>query len=310
VTYKDYYKILGVASTATPEAIKKAYRTLAFKHHPDKAKGDASAEEKFKEINEANEVLSDPEKRKKYDRFGADWKQFEATGAQGDKFDWSRYAAAQGGQSTHMGREEFDTMFAGDGVGDLFELLFGQHGASRKGRRAGGIKGEDLETETIISLEEAYDGSTRLIQLHGQTIRVAIKPGIADQQVLRIAGKGGSGRNGGANGDLYLTISIAHHPHFLRSGDDLHGSLPVGLYTSVLGGKTRGKTMKGEVDVDILKGTSNGTVLRLRGLGMPVYGKKGQRGNLLMKVEVRMPENLSEKELDLFRQLETLQRSR
>ena len=227
MTYKDYYKVLGVGTTATPEEIKKAYRKLAFKHHPDKTKGDKAAEEKFKEINEANEVLSDPEKRKKYDQFGAEWKHYEETGAQPGGFDWSKYAADQGGQAHRVSREEFDATFADGGVGDLFELLFGQHSGQGQGRRSAAVKGEDLDAETTLSLEEAYHGSTRIIQLNGQTIRVTIKPGIADMQVLRVPGKGRAGRNGGLNGDLYLTIKIAPHPVFHREGNDLHVTSPL-----------------------------------------------------------------------------------
>jgi curved DNA-binding protein len=310
MTYKDYYKILGVGTTATPEEIKKAYRKLAFKHHPDKTKGDKAAEEKFKEINEANEVLSDPEKRKKYDQFGAEWKHYEEAGAQPGGFDWSKYAAGQGGQAQRMSREEFDATFADEGVGDLFELLFGQHRGQRRGGRSAAVKGENLEAETTLSLEEAYHGATRIIQLHGQTIRVTIKPGIADMQVLRVAGKGGAGRNGGANGDLYLTIRIAPHPVFHREGGDLHRHSSVDLYTAVLGGKTEVKSLKGTVKVDIPKETLNGTELRLVGLGMPVYGKKNEFGNLFVKFDIRIPEHLSEQEIELFRKLATLRDQR
>lgn len=306
MTYKDYYKVLGVGTTATPEEIKKAYRKLALKHHPDKTKGNKAAEEKFKEINEANEVLSDPEKRKKYDQFGADWKHYEEAGAQPGGFDWSKYASSQGGQTHRVSREEFDATFADEGVGDLFELLFGQRGGQRRGSRSTSVKGENLDAETTLSLDEAYYGTTRLIQLHGQTIRVTIKPGIADMQVLRVAGKGGGGRNGGPNGDLYLTIKIAPHSVFQRRGNDLHRNFSVELYTAVLGGKAQVQTLKGTVKVDIAKETVNGTELRLLGLGMPVYGKKTEFGNLYVKVDIRIPDHLSEQETDLFRKLAAL----
>jgi curved DNA-binding protein len=306
VTYKDYYKILGVGTKATQEEIKKAYRKLALKHHPDKTKGNKAAEEKFKEINEANEVLSDPEKRKKYDQFGADWKQYEQAGAQPGGFDWSKYATGQGEQSRRMNREDFDATFADEGVGDLFEMLFGQHRSQRRGGRNPAVKGEDLDAEATLSLEEAYSGATRLIQLHGQTIRVTFKPGIADMQVLRVAGKGRVGRSGGPNGDLYLTTKIAPHPVFLRRGNDLHRTIFVELYTAVLGGKTQVNTLKGTVKVDIPRETSNGTELRLLGLGMPVYGKKNEFGNMYVKVEVRIPDHLTAQEIDLFKSLAAL----
>ena len=306
--YKDYYKDLGVGKTATPGEIKKAYRTLAKKYHPDKTKGDKASEEKFKEINEANEVLSDPEKRKKYDQFGADWKHYEEAGAQPGGFDWSKYASGRGGQQHRATTNEADGMFTDESVNDLFEMLFGQHSGQRRGRRSVTIKGEDLETETTLSLEEAYHGTTRLIRLNGQTIKVTIKPGVADRQMLRIPGKGGRGLNGGPNGNLYLIVKIAPHPEFHRKGNDLHCDLPVELYTAVLGGKTQINTLKGKVTINIPKGTPNGKELRLRGLGMPVYAKKNEFGNLLVKVNIVLPETLSEQEMGMFRELASLRK--
>jgi curved DNA-binding protein len=306
--YKDYYKVLGVEKTSTPAGIKKAYRALANKYHPDKAKGDKAAEEKFKEINEANEVLSDPVKRKKYDQFGADWKHYEESGAQPGGFDWSKYASGGGGRTHRTSTNESDGMFTEDGVGDLFEMLFGQRSGQRQGRRNVVMKGEDLETETTLSLEEAYHGTTRLIQLNGQTIKVTIKPGVADQQMLRIAGKGGSGSNGAPNGDLYITVKVAPHPRYQRKGNDLHCDLPVELYTALLGGKTQINTLKGKVTVNIPKGTPNGKELRLQGLGMPVYAKKNKFGNLHVKVDIVLPENLSQEETELFGKLAALRK--
>ncbi len=306
--YKDYYKDLGIGKSATPAEIKKAYRTLANKYHPDKTNGDKAAEEKFKAINEANEVLSDPVKRKKYDQFGADWKHYEEAGAQPGGFDWSKYASGGGGQTRRTSTHESDTMFTDDGVNDLFEMLFGQRSGQRPGRRSVVSKGEDLETETTLTLEEAYHGTTRLIQLHGQTIKVTIKPGTTDQQMLRIPGKGAGGLSGGPNGDLYLTVKIAPHPEFQRKANDLHRDLPVELYTAVLGGKAQIKTLKGKVTVNIPKGTPNGKELRLRGLGMPIYGKKGKFGDLLVKVDIVLPEHLGTEEIDLFDKLAALRK--
>ncbi|MFH1195390.1 MAG: DnaJ C-terminal domain-containing protein [bacterium] len=306
--YKDYYKDLGVGNTATPGEIKKAYRTLANKYHPDKTNGDKSAEEKFKVVNEANEVLSDPVKRKKYDQFGADWKHYEAAGKQPGGFDWSKYASSSGGQTYRTGTNESDSTFTGEGINDLFEALFGQRSGQRSRRKNVVKKGEDLEAETTISLEEAYHGTTRLIQLNGHTIRMAIKPGIADKQMLRIVGKGKSGLNGGANGDLYLTIKIAPHPEFHRKGNDLQLHLPVELYTAVLGGKTHIKTLKDKITVNIPKGTPNGKELRLSGLGMPFYSKKNEYGNLIVKINIQLPENLNEEEIELFKKLSELRK--
>ncbi len=306
--YKDYYEDLGIGKTATQAEIKRAYRTLANKYHPDKANGDKAAEEKFKDINEANEVLSDPVKRKKYDQFGADWKHYEEAGAQPGGFDWSKYADGRGGQTYRTTMNDSDSIFTDESVGDLFEMLFGQRSGRQQGRRRAVIRGEDLETETTLSLEEAYHGTVRLIHLNGQTIKVNIKPGVADQQTLRIPGKGGGGLNGGPNGDLYLNVRIAPHPEFVRKGNDLHRDFPVELYTAVLGGKTQIKTLKGGVTVNILKGTPNGKELRLRGLGMPVYGKKNEFGDLMVKINILLPDHLGEEETDLFRKLAALRK--
>ena len=308
MTYKDYYKVLGIDKTATPDEIKKAYRKFALKYHPDKTKGDKTAEEKFKDINEANEVLSDLEKRKKYDQFGQDWKHYQEAGAQPGGFDWSKYTSGRGGQTRRMSREEFDAMFGEEGAGDLFDLLFGERGAQMRGRRTAVIRGEDLDAEIALSLEEAYHGTTRLLRLGDQTIKVTMKPGIADQQVLRISGKGGAGLNGGPNGDLYLTIKLSPHSEFERRGNDLYRDMTVDVYTAVLGGKAQVKTLKGMVKVDIPKGTQYGETLRLRGLGMPVYEKKNEFGSLFVKVVIRIPEHLSAEEIDLFRKLAALRK--
>ncbi len=308
MNYKDYYKDLGVGKTATPAEIKKAYRRLANKYHPDKAKGDKALEEKFKIINEANEVLSDPVKRKKYDQFGADWKQYEAAGAQPGGFDWSKYARDRGGQTRGTRPSESDSMFTDEGANDLFEMLFGQRSGQQRGRRSAALKGEDISAETILTLEEAFHGTSRFIQLDGQTIKVTIKPGVADRQMLRIAGKGGGGSNGGPNGDLYITVKVASHPEFQRRGNDLYCERPVDLYTAVLGGKARIKTFKDTVNVDIPKETPNGKMLRLLGLGMPVYGTKKEFGNLYVTLIIQLPDHLTEEEIELFGKLALLRK--
>lgn len=306
INYKDYYTILGVAKTATAVEIKKAYRKLAVKYHPDKTKGDKAANEKFKEINEANQVLNDPDKRKKYDQFGADWKNYEETGARPGGFDWSKYAGSGTTQKQRMNAAEFESMFAsGDDI-DLFEVLFGERGGKRPGRRRAAYKGEDLNAEATLSLEEAYHGSTRLIELESQIIRVSIPPGIADNQVLRIPEKGMPGVNGGPTGDLYLSVRITSHQEFKRKGDDLHRDFPVELYTAILGGKALVKTLKGAVKVDIPKETQNHKVLRLRGLGMPVFGKKNVSGDLFVTVDIQLPDHLTPQEADLFGKLAAL----
>lgn len=308
MNYIDYYKVLGVSPTATTDEIKKAYRKCAVRYHPDKTRGDKAAGEKFVEINDANQVLSDPEKRKKYDQFGADWKRYEEAGARQSGFDWSKYASGGGTQKQRMSAEEFDSMFAAGSDIDLFEVLFGERGGRRSGRRSAALKGDDLNAETTISLEEAYHGAARLIRLDGQTIRVTIPPGIADEQVLRIAGKGMDGIHGGQKGDLYLIVQVAPHPEFHRKGNDLYRDVPVGLYTAVLGGKALVKTLKGAVKVDIPKETPNHKVLRLRGLGMPVFGKNKEQGSLFVSVDIQMVDHLTRQETGLFEKLSELRK--
>jgi curved DNA-binding protein len=308
MNYKNYYSILGVGKEATADEIKKAYRKLAIKCHPDKTRGDKAANEKFMEINEANQVLGDPEKRKKYDQFGADWKNYEEAGARPGGFDWSKYANAGGRQKPRMGADEFESMFTGGDDIDLFEFLFGERSGRRQGRRSAACKGDDLSAETALSLEEAYHGSARLIKLDGQTIRVTIPPGIADGQVLRISGKGTAGRNGGSPGDIYLTVKIDPNSEFHRKGNDLYRNMPVELYTAMIGGKALVKTLKGAVKVDIPKETQNQKVLILRGLGMPIFNKKNAFGDLFVTINIQLPDHLTAEETDLFKKLAALRK--
>ena len=308
MTYKDYYRVLGIDKTATSEEIKKAYRRLALKYHPDKNKGDKTAEEKFKDANEANEVLSDPEKRKKYDQFGQDWEHYQEAAKHGEKFDWSKYAQ-QPADGERFETRDFSEIFGGGETGDFFEMLFGQRFGARRGRPVP-QKGDDLESEMDLSLEDAYHGATRMLKLDGQTIRIKIDPGIRDGQVLRLPGKGDAGLNGGTNGNLYLTARIREHPGIRREGNDLYCDLPVGLYAAVLGGKVEVRALKGKIKIDIAQGTPNGKELRLRGLGMPHYKEKNKCGDLYVKISVELPKSLSETELGLFRQLAELRKQK
>lgn len=315
MTYKDYYKILGVEKNASIDEIKKAYRKLAVKYHPDKNKGDKTAEDRFKEINEANEVLSDPEKRKKYDAFGEDWRHYQASGGNESQFDWSRYAGQRGGAQTGTYNEDYGTfefrdIFGGQGASDFFETLFGRGPTAGAGGRSSVRKGQDAEAELPVTLEEAYSGTTKLFDLNGQTIRIRINPGMQDKQILRLAGKGSAGSRGGQPGDLYLSIRVLPHPVFERKGNDLYCDLPLPLYTAVLGGKVEVQTLKGTVKVDIQPGTQNGQTLRLAGLGMPVYGEQGRFGDLYAKTAVQIPTRLSAEEQSMFQKLAELQRRR
>lgn len=308
--YKDYYKILGVNKNASSDEIKKAYRKLALKYHPDKTKGDKSAEEKFKEINEANEVLSDPEKRKKYDQLGESYQYYQQYGNQSQGFDWSQFANTGGSQRSYTFSGDFEDFFGGSGYSDFFEMLFGGgFGGSQRKRKAGRTmqsRGSDYQAELDITLEEAYSGTTRVFKLNNQSIKLNIKPGIPDGHLLKIPGKGGQGRGGGKAGDLLIKINVLKHNIFERRGNDLYADLPVDLYTAVLGGKVQFKTLKGTIKIDIAKESEFGKTLRLQKLGMPVYNSQNQFGDLYLKLDIQIPKNLTLKEIKLFNELQKL----
>lgn len=312
--YKDYYKVLGVSKNATQDEIKKAFRKLAVKYHPDKTKGDKASEQKFKEVNEANEVLSDPDKRKKYDQFGENWKSYQQQGGQQGGFDWSQYAnPGAGGQRQYTYQGDFGDIFGNSGYSDFFETLFGQGfgGTQQKrgrgaGRRAAALKGEDMMAELEITLEEAYHGVSKVFNVDGESIKLKIKPGIEEGHLLKIPGKGNQGYNGGTSGDLLISIRITPGHIYERKGDDLYANLDVDLYTAALGGKASFRSFKGNVKVDIPKGSQNGKVLRLQKLGMPKYTKPNEYGNLYLKLNIIIPQNLSEKEIQLFKELQKI----
>lgn len=324
--YKDYYKTLGVGKNATPDELKKAYRKLARKYHPDANQGDKSSEERFKEINEAYEVLSDEDKRTKYDRFGAEWQQYAGMGGRPEDFNWQSWGASPGysnrggGQYRTVSPEELNEILGGMGGGmggsgfsDFFETLFGgmrrSSSAGFRGDTYGGLYGNpqytrqslDLEHPVQISLEEAYNGTSRLLQYEdGRRLEARIPSGVRTGSRVRLSGQGGS--SAGQSGDLYLTVEVLPHPVFERDGDDLRTTVDVDLFTALLGGKTPVQSIDKVVNLTIPPGTQNGKTFRLNGLGMKKLRKPDERGDLYATVDLDLPRNLSDKEKELVQQ--------
>jgi len=329
--FKDYYSTLGVAKNATAKDIKQAFRKLARKLHPDVNPGDKSSETRFKEINEAYEVLGDPEKRKKYDELGANWRMYEQAGAQGGPgFDprqagggaWNvNFGGAPGGQSGYrtMTQEEMNEMFGGENpFSDFFQTFFGGMHAEEPRGRAGRARtsraraGRDVEQELELSMEDAYHGTTRRfsIQHEGQTrnVDVRIPAGVGDGSRVRIAGEGEPGAGGAKPGDLYLRIRATPHAQIERKGRDLYIRVPVPLTTAVLGGEVDIKTLGGKsLRLKIPPGTQNAQVFRLKGHGMPVTGRPGEYGDLYATVDVQLPRTLSPEQRAHFEALQKLE---
>jgi len=315
MNYKDYYNTLGVSKTATQEEIKKAFRKLARKHHPDVNPGNEAAAEKFKEISEAYEVLSDPEKRQKYDQFGAQWQQYAQAGGRPEDFNWSQWQAGPGASHSYrtVTPEEFAEMFGDEGhFSSFFETLFGGAGRPFTAEAQAGPQfqyrvrprhGRNLEHTLQVTLEEAFHGGSRILEWEtGRKIEAKIPPGVKSGSRLKLTGQGEPGRDGGAPGDLYLTIEVLPHEGFLREGDNLSLTFPVDLFTLLLGGKITVAGLDRSVKLDIPPETANGRVFRLKGLGMPHLKKPEQRGDLYVKVEAVLPEHLSEREKTLVQQ--------
>ncbi len=307
--YKDYYKILGVDKTAGPEEIKKAFRRLARQYHPDVNPGDKTAAERFKEINEAYEVLSDPEKREKYDRFGAQWQQFAQAGGRPEDFQWEAWRAGPGTRYEFrtVSPEELREMFGSTGVfSDFFETLFGGLGRGPEAFREYAYqprprRGRDVEHTVRISLEEALRGPTRVLEWEdGRKIEAKIPPGVRTGSRLRLKGQGEPGLFGGEPGDLFLRIEVEPHPRFVREGDDLRLTVPVDLFTLLLGGKVEVTALDRTVKMEIPPETPNRRVFRLKGLGMPRLNDPRQRGDLLVTVEAVLPSHLSQSEKELL----------
>lgn len=302
--YKDYYKILGVDKKASADEIKKAYRKLAVKYHPDKNPDDKLAEEKFKELNEAYEVLGDAEKRKKYDEFGENWKYYEQAGAQQGDFDWNRWRAQQqqgGGQQYNA-----EDMFGEGGqFSDFFEHLFGGGFRSRAQQgRSRTRRGGDLHATMDVSIEDVYTGATRQINVNGQKLNLKIKKGTADGQVLRLKGKGSPGLNGGEAGDLLIEVSVVPGAGFELKGKDVYLEVPVDVYTAILGGKVQVPVPGSALQLTIPEGTDSGRMFRLKGKGMPVAeGGNGEPGDFYVRIRITVPQNLTDEEKAMFRKL-------
>jgi curved DNA-binding protein len=312
MNYKDYYKILGVDKKATDKEIKAAYRKLARKYHPDMNPDNPQAEARFKEINEANEVLGDPQKRAKYDQLGADWYRWQQAGGRPGDFNWGQWASAGpgGGNVRYASPEEFGDLFgSGSPFSDFFTSIFGgmpggaRPGAGRVNMRSHSAIGQDLEHEVEISLAEAYHGAIRLLSKNGRRLEVKIPAGAKTGTKVRVRGEGESSLGGGQAGDLYLKVKVAADPRFERKESDLHATVPIDLYTAVLGGEVRVPTMTGEVTLKIPAGSQNGQTFRLRGKGMPKLHHADEFGDLLAKLDVRLPTKLTAKQRELFEQL-------
>ena len=297
MAYIDYYKVLGVDKTATQDEIKKAYRKLARKYHPDLNPNDPTAKDKFQEINEANEVLSDPEKRKKYDAYGENWKHADEFEAQQQQY--RQYQNGQGGGAYWSS--------SGDGseFSDFFEQMFGHRTRGGGGANAG-FRGQDYHADLNLSLREAAKTHKQILTVNGKQVRITIPAGVANGQVIKLKGYGGEGINGGPAGDLYITYVIPDDSVFKRLGDDLYVDVTVDLYTALLGGDQLVDTLDGQVKLKVKPETQNGTKVRLKGKGFPVYKKEGQFGDLIVTYSVKLPTNLTEQQKEMFRKIQSM----
>ncbi|XOV92241.1 MAG: DnaJ C-terminal domain-containing protein [Bacteroidota bacterium] len=295
MAFIDYYALLGVDKKATPDEIKKAYRKLARKYHPDLNPNDKEAEKKFKEINEANEVLSDPENRKKYDQYGEQWKH-------ADQYEQAKQQRPRGSQQSTRD-------FSGEEFSDFFESMFGSgYGRGRQYQEVK-FKGPDYHAELQLNLRDVYTTHKRTLTVDGKNIRLTIPAGVKDGQVIKIKGQGGAGANGGPKGDLYIKFLITNNTKFQLDGDNLHTTVDIDLYKALLGGEITVDTFDGKVKLNLKPETQNGTRVKLKGKGFPVYKKEGHFGDLYITYQVSLPKNLSSKEKELIHELSELRSS-
>jgi curved DNA-binding protein len=308
--FKDYYEILDVPPDAEKKVIKQTYRDLAKKYHPDVNPGNKEAEDKFKTINEAYQVLSDTEKRKKYDELRAQYQHWQQAGGHRQDFDWQNWSA-QPGQGVHVqyaSPEDLEDLFGSESpYSDFFNNIFGQvHGSGRgsgRGTAPSPRRGRDVEYEVDLTLEEAYHGTDRLLQIDGHRVQAVIPPGVRTGSRVRLSGQGEPGHNNGQAGDLYLIVSILPNETFEREGDDLHIDVPVDIFTAIAGGETRIPTLDKPLMLKIPPRTNASRSFRLRGKGMPHLGDPKTHGNLFAMVRLVLPERLTDKEVDSIREL-------
>jgi curved DNA-binding protein len=293
MAFTDYYKILEIPKNASPDDIKKAYRKLARKYHPDLNPKDKEANKRFQLINEANEVLSDPEKRKKYDQYGEDW-------AHADQFEKARQS--QQGGSRRPSENPFEGDFGSGDYSDFFEQFFG----AGSGKRTAKFRGSDYQAELHLSLRDAARTHQQTLTVNGKNIRITIPAGVENEQVIKLRGYGGPGSNGGPAGDLFITFVIAGDPVFKRSGNDLYTNIDLDLYTAVLGGEVMVETLDGKIKLKINPETQNGAKTRLKGKGFPVYKKDGSFGDLYVTYNVLIPQKLTQRQRELFTELSQL----
>jgi curved DNA-binding protein len=306
MAFIDYYKILEVDKKATEAEIKKAYRKLARKYHPDLNPNDKEAERKFKEINEANEVLSHAENRKKYDDYGENWQHAEEF----EKSKQQRQYQGNGQQGGFGGGGFGGGGFSGGGdFSDFFESMFGGRASGGGGRRSAQFKGQDFNAELHLELKDVYTTHKRTLTINGKNIRITIPAGVENGQQIKISGMGGEGSGGGPKGDLYITFTVANHTNFKLDKHNLYATVDLDLYTALLGGEITADTFDGKVKLTVKPGTQNGTKVKLKGKGFPVYKKEGEFGDLYLTYQIQIPTNLSEKEKELFTELATLRKS-
>lgn len=293
--FVDYYKILDVPKNASESDIKKAFRKLARKYHPDLNANDQTAKKKFQQINEANEVLSDPEKRKKYDSYGKDWKHAE-------EFQKARRQQESYGGYSGRGRERSEGSFSENDFSEFFESMFGGGQTGRRGN-PGKFNGQDFNAEIHLDLKDIYKTHKQTITVNGKSIRLTIPAGVENGQILKIPGHGGEGMNGGTNGDLYITFIISNTTEFKREGNDLHTEIDLDVYTAVLGGEITVDTFDGKAKLKVKPETQNGTKVKLKGKGFPVYKREEEFGDLFITYQIKIPTDLSESEKELFQEL-------